>query len=144
MAKRIPYEMRDFSYLEKIADNDFSKFIRLRDSDEDGYCRCITCGEVFHWKQITNGHWQKRDKKPTRYNEENCHAQCVKCNSYRSGEDSLHGDKIQEIYGGDIKNELRKKGNGFSFLTKTEIIVIIYHYRLLWNKMAKSKPDTGV
>jgi hypothetical protein len=31
-------------------DTSFSEFIRLRDSDKNGVCKCITCGDFKHWQ----------------------------------------------------------------------------------------------
>lgn len=50
----------------------FSKYIRLKYSDDKGYCRCISCGKVFPWKEIQNGHYMSRRYMSTRFSEDNC------------------------------------------------------------------------
>jgi len=30
-------------------DSIFSKYIRLRDSDKNGYCKCVTCPKTGFW-----------------------------------------------------------------------------------------------
>jgi len=67
-------------------DTIFSKYIRLRDADQNGYCRCVTCGERYHWKKIQAGHFISRKHYATRWDENNVHAQCVACNVFRAGE----------------------------------------------------------
>ena len=62
------------------ADSWFSKFIRLRDADENGIIRCISCGKPVFWKQSDAGHFIKRQHKATRFNEKNANAQCKECN----------------------------------------------------------------
>lgn len=54
------------------ADRAFSIFIRTRDK-----WRCVICGST---KQVQCGHIIRRGKMNVRFNEDNCHAQCFKCN----------------------------------------------------------------
>ena len=63
----------------------FSKYIRLKYSDKNGYCRCISCGKVFFWKDIQNGHYMSRRYMSTRFSEDNCRPQCVACNIFNQG-----------------------------------------------------------
>lgn len=63
----------------------FSKYIRLKHSDDRGNCRCISCGKVFYWKDIQNGHYMSRRYMSTRFSEDNCRPQCVACNIFNQG-----------------------------------------------------------
>jgi hypothetical protein len=45
------------------------------------------------------GHFVQRDRKATRFNEQNVHTQCTCCNRYRSGEQFLHSQAIDRLYG---------------------------------------------
>lgn len=63
----------------------FSRYIRLKYSDDKGYCRCISCGKVFYWKNIQNGHYMSRRHMSTRFSEDNCRPQCVACNIFNQG-----------------------------------------------------------
>lgn len=69
----------------KEADKWFSYFIRLKFSDKNGYCRCISCGKVYFWKYIQNGHYMSRRYFSTRYSEDNCRPQGVECNIFNQG-----------------------------------------------------------
>jgi hypothetical protein len=82
-----------------ILDRIFSEYIRLSKSDDNGYCRCITCGNIYHWKEIHCGHFIGRANKAVRYNEMNCNPQCVRCNSFRSGEHHAYRIILCEKYG---------------------------------------------
>lgn len=73
------------SKLMKELDDIFSKYIRLKYSDDNGYCRCISCGKVFFWKNIQNGHYMSRRYMSTRWSEDNCRPQCVACNMFNQG-----------------------------------------------------------
>lgn len=72
--------------LKKELDRIFSIYIRLRHADTQGNCKCFTCGKVAHYKRMQNGHFQSRRFLPTRFNEQNCQVQCVKCNMFMQGE----------------------------------------------------------
>lgn len=96
------------------ADKHFSKFIRLRDAVkvQDGipYCRCVTCGKIAPVKEMTNGHFVKRDRTATRYNEKNCHPQCVGCNEFQDGMEYRHGKEIDKKYGPGTAEMLQNIG----------------------------------
>lgn len=77
----------------------FSKYIRLRDSDEKGYCKCITCPNEFFWKEGDAGHFVPRSKKIVKFNEMNVNAQCVRCNRFCGGEQYKHALGIDNKYG---------------------------------------------
>jgi hypothetical protein len=120
-------------------DTVFSEFIRLRDSDENGYCRCITCGRVFYWKEIENGHFIQRDRKATRFHEENCHSQCTFCNKYRSGRQFEHGQKIDILYGKGTAQKLTELSKAYCKLDYSWLQWFIAHYRALVRKMKLEK-----
>lgn len=80
-------------------DTIFSKYIRLRDADSDGICRCITCGTHKHWTELDNGHFVKRQNMSLRFSEINCNAQCRKCNWSEQGADDKYKEAIIKKYG---------------------------------------------
>jgi len=64
----------------------FSKYIRLRDANWQGYCSCISCSVVLPIKEIQAGHFiDAGSDKALKYEETNVHAQCVSCNYFKSG-----------------------------------------------------------
>ena len=69
--------------VEKL-DKVFSQYIRLKYSS-NGYCRCISCGRIHHWKEIQCGHYMSRRYLSTRWSEDNCRPQCVACNVFNQG-----------------------------------------------------------
>lgn len=89
----------NLSTLIKKLDAIFSKYIRLRDADQNGICRCITCGTPKHWKELDNGHFIKRQNMSLRFNEINCNAQCRKCNWLEQGADDKYKEAIIKKYG---------------------------------------------
>lgn len=58
----------------------FNKYIRLRDET----LPCISCGQ--HRNTYDAGHYRSVAAAPQlRFNEDNCHKQCVHCNQHKSG-----------------------------------------------------------
>lgn len=91
----------------QILDKVFSEYIRLKNADENGYVKCITCPTVKHWKEIDNGHFISRNHIATRYDERNCNPQCAVCNRFKGGEQYLHGVAIDKKYGSGTANQLQ-------------------------------------
>lgn len=79
-------------------DESFSLFIRLRDSDHQGVCKCITCGDFKHYTQMDAGHFVTRDNMATRWEEQNVNAQCPHCNRFKAGKQFEHGLAIDKKY----------------------------------------------
>ena len=59
----------------------FNSFIRARDA----HLPCISCGR-FHKGSYDAGHYRSVGSMPAlRFNEDNCHRQCVPCNQHKGG-----------------------------------------------------------
>ncbi|RUA15245.1 MAG: recombinase, partial [Flavobacteriia bacterium] len=86
--------------MKKELDKWFSLFIRLREANEYGMVQCFTCGKVAHYKDgMQNGHFQSRKHMSTRFDEENCQVQCIKCNMFSQGEQFKFGIHLDAKYG---------------------------------------------
>lgn len=93
---------KSLSKLKKDLDAIFSKFVRFRDSDINGYGKCYTCGKHDFYKNAHCGHWIPRNILITRWEENNCRWQCIGCNLYGNGkfldfEEHLKKDLSDEI-----------------------------------------------
>jgi len=110
-------------------DRIFSVYIRLRDADKDGMCRCITCGKPFPWKECDAGHFIPRDRKATRWDEKNVNAQCLRCNRFRSGEQYEHGLAIDRMYGTGTVDILKRLGSMRSKISASWLEYQIEEYR---------------
>jgi hypothetical protein len=66
-------------------DTYFHKYIRLRDTDEDGYGKCYTCDVSLEYKKTQAGHFINRSLKSTRWDERNVKIQCARCNNWMEG-----------------------------------------------------------
>ena len=129
---------RSIPTLKAKLDRIFSEFIRLRDSDNKGYCRCISCGKIEFWKNVDCGHYVNRSHMGTRYSERNCNAQCRKCNRFDEGNNIGYTRGLISKYGVKVINELDAKKHTISKLTAFDYEIMIDHYK---KEVAKFKTE---
>ena len=84
------------------------KMVRLKAADENGYCTCVTCGNVCHWKKCDGGHFIKRGFQIHMLTEENIHVQCKGCNGFQDGNLVAYTLFMQEMYGMEFVEELER------------------------------------
>lgn len=63
----------------------FSKYIRLKYSDNNGNCKCVTCGKIKNWKEMQAGHFVPSRCNAVLFNEKIVFPQCVGCNVMLNG-----------------------------------------------------------
>lgn len=125
--------------LKSKLDRLFSIYIRLRDSDKNGYCRCISCGKFNHWKDVDCGHFVNRSHMSTRYNERNCHAQCRKCNRFDEGNNIGYTRGLIKLYGVKILNDLDVLKHTQSYMKAFDYNILIDHYKKEIERLKKDK-----
>jgi len=84
---------KSISQLKKKADSVFSKWIRNRDK------RCYTCKKGLA-EQC--GHYISRSYLYLRYDETNCHGQCVSCNVFKNGNLPVYALRLIDDYGMEL------------------------------------------
>jgi hypothetical protein len=78
--KKMQAELETVQDLVKAAQLVFNKYIRERDKNEP----CISCKQKP--KKVNAGHfWNANNHWNVRFDEDNVHVQCERCNSYLSG-----------------------------------------------------------
>lgn len=90
------------------ADAVFSQYIRRRDADGRGNCRCITCQKVAPIAEMQCGHFASRLHRSLRWDERNAAAQCVGCNMFHEGRKDVFAVALVEKYGPHILYELQQ------------------------------------
>lgn len=127
------------SELQEKLDRIFSEFIRLRDSDEKGFCGCISCTSVIFWRNVDCGHFKKRGNLSTRYDPKNCNAQCKTCNIERDGNEEGYKRGLIRKYGVKVISDLETKMRSFSFLKSSDYKEMIDYYRREVKRLKKEK-----
>jgi len=85
----------------------FSKYIRLRDQNPDGYIYCVTCGDPKPFTATDAGHWLSRGWSATLFEESNVHGQCKPCNGFKGGRPDDMERFIATTYGTEEVERLR-------------------------------------
>ena len=116
----------------------FSKFIRLRDSDDNGRCRCISCGKPELWKYQEAGHYVKRGNAILKYEEINVNSQCVMCNRYKNGNIEGYKSGLIKKYGDQALDVLNVKST-YHRLSHSDIDEKIEHYKSKIKRMLEEK-----
>lgn len=150
--KYTPLAKKTAQQLVRVADEAFSKYVRLRDStfvQGSFHGQCITCsraGEVA-WFDSTNklrfnpgwdaGHFMSRGEKVTRFDEENVNLQCAyRCNRLRSGEHEKYRLALDVKYGSGTAEKLEKLARETKLykFSKPELMQIIQdsQKRITW------------
>ena len=125
----------------------FSLFIRQRDTDDDGYGSCISCGKSLELgtKDCQAGHYIPKGQGGSHYfglprfpddvlAERNCNAQCASpCNISEGGTFLNYEKGLRQKYGDEKVDELKEAGaiNPVFKRTKPDLIEIIEHYKSL-------------
>jgi len=109
-------------------DNVFSEYIRLRDSDENGYGRCISCGKIVHWKEADCGHFVNRRHLSLRYDEKNVNLQCRACNRFQEGNAIGYNHGLVEKYGDSVIDYLAIKKFNYCHIGNVEYEALIKEY----------------
>lgn len=104
-------------------DKIFSLYIRLRDN-----FICCTCGKTGE-QGMQCGHYIPRGNMNTRWDEENCHAQCVGCNVFNHGRMDEYALFMVKKYGKGILEEMSKRKKTLKQWTVPEIEEKIKYYQ---------------
>lgn len=131
--------MKKISKLKKELDKWFSLYIRLRYATAEGIAQCFTCGKIDHYKKLQCGHFQSRRHHATRWNEQNCQVQCVKCNMFEQGEQWQFGIKLNSQFGLGTSQDLEYLARTTVKKTRIEYEEDITYYKAIVKNLKKEK-----
>lgn len=131
----------------KKADTVFSRWIRDRDAVEGLYVYddngnsircgyCFTCGVTTPVEGVGTGdagHFVKRGVKNLRFNEQNVHLQCKRCNKHLDGNEGWYAVNLDKRYGVGTAESLKLlesdyRRDGFKF-TRDYLDGVIERYK---------------
>lgn len=119
----------------------FSLFVRLRDSNGDGYCRCFTCGAYKHWRKGDAGHGIPRQHLATKFDERNVHFQCKHCNGFQGGMREVYEREMNRRYGPNTWDLMLLKSKQKVKWGRWEYQQLIAHYQ---TKVAELKQQRKI
>jgi len=123
------YEQKSVSQLKKIADKNFSIWIRRRDAEGDQNV-CFTCGRVLPVSDLQAGHFVSRVFNVLRYHEKNVWPQCKACNIFGYGRMDVYATRLVEKFGPKILTWFQEEKRKTKQFTKRELIEIINKYKV--------------
>ena len=114
-------------------------YVKLLETDENGYGKCCSCGEVKAWGELQGGHFQPKGRN---YNaacleEDNVHIQCTTCNLYRGGNPAGYLKYMLAEYGAEAVEEIAQMSYGT--LTMDEIQDLAKIYKEKCKRLANTK-----
>lgn len=118
-------------------DKVFSLYIRMRDSKQFHfrYFRCPTCGRILPIDKADNSHYFSRRHMNTRFDEDNCCAECNFDNRFNSEHLVNLGESVKRRIGEQRFALLRVKANTPKNYSVWELMAVYKYYAALIIKM---------
>lgn len=111
----------------------FNAFIRCRDKD----LSCVSCGR-HHQGQYHAGHYRTTAAQPAlRFNELNCHKQCMPCNTHKSGNITEYRIELTRRIGVSLVEWLETDHKQPRSWTTEELQAVKQYYRTALKAMKK-------
>ena len=119
------------SKLKKKLDKVFSEYIRKRDSDYKGNCKCISCGKEYpaFGGSTHAGHLFSRRYLSIRYDERNVNSQCSYCNTFLNGNQIKAARGVENKWGKGTVDELESRMHIVVKLTRADYEEAIQRYK---------------
>lgn len=125
--------------LKKDAWRWFSLYVRLKETERDGYGTCTTCGKRLHYKKLQAGHFVPGRTSLILFDERGVHIQCSGCNIWGSGKPAEYYAYMLKNYGQKVINEIYKNARKNYSYSDKELSEIRDRYKELAKKLLGTK-----
>lgn len=126
--------------LDKQLDTVFSKYIRLKYTDEDGNGNCFTCDDRYQFHFLQCGHFIKRAITLYRHDKNNARIQCKDCNEFKAGNMEVYEDRLIDEIGIVKVAEMKfKTTQDFAGFTNFEKRQMLFNLRKQCRELLKDK-----
>lgn len=123
------YDKYTVSQLKAKAQKQFNAFIRKRDAN-DSWFTCISCRTPKSIDQLNAGHYLSAGHNTSvRFNEDNCHSQCCRCNLYLHGNQANYRIGLVNKIGLKRVEALEAMANKVTKFDRFTLIEIIETYK---------------
>ena len=128
-------------HMDKKAELDrvFSLYIRLRDADDMGMIRCISCGRKMPFRHFDAGHYFSRSHTSTRWDEDNVHAECIECNRFAQNHLEGYRENLIDKIGLRRLNALEERHKEVLQESNIDVDEMIAKYKRLCRTLSKEK-----
>lgn len=125
--------------LVKRLDKVFALYIRLRDCMPNGFGRCISCGKIKPYRELDCGHFFGRSNMATRFDEDNCSAECQGCNRASSDHLIYYQENLIRKIGVARFSTLRERAHSVKKWDDDELAKMITHYTNEVKRLSREK-----
>lgn len=136
-------KQKSLARLKKDLWKHFSFYIKLRDSEDGIYTKCLCCGKtlLIGTSDCQTGHFYPKGGYPgLRWNEKNCHVQCLRCNVFMEGNTQIYRENLIRKYGEDYVDYLDMVRHQEVKITRSDYIELIEKYK---NKVDERRREIG-
>lgn len=115
-----------------LYDQAASLFQRIRvmeSADENGWCRCISCGRRGHYTVMQGGHYHARGYKIHLLNPNNVFAQCAYCNGPLAGNPKPYRAQLLVMLGREAVEEMEATKHDRPTLSNDDLLKLIDEYK---------------
>ena len=112
--------------LRRKLDKVFQAYVRKRDTNGIKIGRCITCGVLA---KLQAGHFIKRQHLSVRWDERNCHGQCIRCNLFLGGNEAEYYHALHMKYGYAVMDELMRLKRTTVKYSRSDLEEMIERYK---------------
>lgn len=118
--------------LKKKLDHTFEMYVRVRDN-----WTCVTCGTRIpdNPTDMHGGHLISRKQHSTRWNEDNCKAQCASCNYRHVWQPHIYTDIYIQKFGAEKYHELVEQSHKIYKINRGNLESLILHYTMKLNDL---------
>ncbi len=127
--------------LVKRLDKVFALYIRLRDCMPSGMGQCISCGKIKPYRELDCGHFFGRSNMATRFDEDNCNAECIGCNRVKSDHLIYYQENLIKKIGVSRFSTLRERAHSIKKWDDDELEKMIKYYT---NEVKRLSDEKGI
>ena len=127
--------------LVKKLDKVFALYIRLRDCMPNGFGKCISCGKIKPYRELDCGHFFGRMNMATRFDEDNCSAECQGCNRASSDHLIYYQENLIKKIGVARFSTLRERAHSVKKWENDELERMIRYYT---NEVRRLSQEKGI
>lgn len=127
--------------LVKKLDKVFALYIRLRDCMPNGFGKCISCGKIKPYRELDCGHFFGRTNMATRFDEDNCSAECQGCNRASSDHLIYYQENLIKKIGIARFSTLRERAHSTKKWENDELERMIRYYT---NEVRRLSHEKGI
>ena len=114
-------------------------YVRLLETDENGYGKCCSCGYVKSWGELNGGHFQPKGRhyNAAAFEEDNVHIQCITCNLFLQGNPAGYSAYMLAEHGLEVMEHIKMLS--YKHLETDEIHELGKIYKAKCMELAKTK-----